>query len=206
MKITIIKSKTGINMKPNSNNLISHWPNHQFYILLCVFTICSLIFDISNRFRRTKKTPFMQNEPNFRKTLLKLSAVIADSYNKKPLVNHKKTNPFEPNTNPIPKQPKINPNFCNYRNLQRKTSFAPKKTNPIQTQTNPNQIQFPVFHIPNSQHLFIAFYPPGLFQTFTFYIFNFAFFFFHHRRTQMEQHCRCCCSLNRILLLFWYDR
>ena len=81
---------------------------------------------------------FMQNEPNFQKTASTLSAVIAATYNEKPLVNPKITNPIEPNTNPIGKRPKINPNSCHNRELQRKTSFAPKNNEPKRTQSQPN--------------------------------------------------------------------
>jgi len=89
---------------------------------------------------------FMQNEPNFQGSRQTLTLVIAETYNERPLVNQTITNPIEPNTNPIGKPPKINPNSCHNRKLQRKTSFAPKNNEPNRTQsqpiTNPNEPNF----------------------------------------------------------------
>ena len=68
-------------MKTNSNNLISLWRNHQFCILLCVFAICSLIFDISNHFRGIRQNPFMQNEPNFKTSRQPVTLDMLRTYN-----------------------------------------------------------------------------------------------------------------------------
>ena len=81
---------------------------------------------------------FMQNKPNFQTNRQTLTLVMAGSYNEKPLVNPKITNPIKPNTNPIGKRPKINANFCHYRDLQRKTPLVTKNNKPKQTQTKPN--------------------------------------------------------------------
>jgi hypothetical protein len=100
------------------------------------------------RHRRTSAEPgnppkcgknlFMQNKPNFQPNQLMLSAVIADTYNEKPLVNPKITNPIKPNTNPIGKPPKTNANFCHNKDLQRKTPLDSQNNKPNQTQIKPN--------------------------------------------------------------------
>ena len=64
------------------------------------YTLHSSRFTFLDRLRRTRKTPFMQNEPNFKKPRSKLSAVIAATYNEITLVNQKITNPFEANPKP----------------------------------------------------------------------------------------------------------
>jgi len=133
-------------MKMNSNNFIRPWRTNrripQFYILHFVlhswFIRHRRTLSESGNPPKCEKNLFMQNEPNFQCSRSKLNAVIADSYNKISLVNQKITNPIEPNTNPIPKRPKINPNSCNNRELQRKTSFAPKNNEPNRTQSQPN--------------------------------------------------------------------
>jgi len=70
---------------------------------------------------------FLQNEPNFRKSQMNVSKVLTRNYDKMDTwsirKNEPKTNPNEPNSNPI------------------QTQFKPN-TNPIQTQYKPNQSQF----------------------------------------------------------------
>ena len=87
----------------------------------------------------------MQNKPNFQTNRKTLTLVKERTYNDITSVNQKITNPIKPNTNPIGKPPKTNANFCHYRDLQRKTNFAPKNNKPKRTQsqpnTNPNQTQ-----------------------------------------------------------------
>ncbi len=102
MKITIIKPKTGITMKMNSNNLIRLWRT----------------LSEPAKAPKCEQNLFMQNEPNFQCSRSKLNAVIAVIYNENPLVNQKITNPIEPNTNPISKRPKFNANFCCSGDLQ----------------------------------------------------------------------------------------
>jgi len=94
------------------------------------------------RSSREKKLLKMQNEPNLRKSPMLLTTVIAATYNEKPLVNQKITNPIEPNTNPISKRPKTNANFCHDRHLQQKTPLVSQnqrtQSNPKPTQHEPN--------------------------------------------------------------------
>jgi len=95
-------------------------------------------------------TLFLQNEPNLTRHPSNLSAVLIETYNERSLPGHDQNEPnrtqYEPNTNPISKRPKINPNFCCSRELQRKTNFAPKNNEPNRTQsqpkTKPKRIQF----------------------------------------------------------------
>jgi hypothetical protein len=136
MKITIIKPKTRITIKMNSNNLIRFRRPPQFNFLHSTFYILSAA--VAQEFPLDTYKSFMQNEPNFQCSQSKLNAVIAATYNEKPIVNQKITNPIEPNTNPISKRPNINANSCHNRDLQRKISFAPNNNEPKRTQSQPN--------------------------------------------------------------------
>ncbi len=131
-------------MKPSSINFSKNRDQLVLYFWSLGFRYC-LGFRYYNlefpKIRCWRIYGFMQNEPNFQCSRSKLNAVIADSYNKISLVNQKITNPIEPNTNPIGKPPKINANFFHNRELQRKTSFAPKNNEPNRTQTEPNRTQ-----------------------------------------------------------------
>jgi len=85
MKMTIIKTKTRITMKMLTDNLTPH----------------RRISAEPGNPPKCGKNLFMQNKPNFQPNQLMLSAVIAGTYNEKPLVNPKITNPIKPKSNPI---------------------------------------------------------------------------------------------------------
>ena len=76
-------------MKTRTYNLIR--------CMLPRYTLHSSRFTFLARPRRTRKYPFMQNEPNFQFSRSKLNAVIAETYNKYPSWKSAKTNPVEPN-------------------------------------------------------------------------------------------------------------
>ena len=153
MKITIIKPKTKITMKTLTDNLLRPRPIPYLLIAVCckLSAVRNLLHaahhctSITSVLSEPGKAPkcgqnlFMQNEPNFTRHLSKVSAVLIKTYNEKPLVNPKITNPIEPNTNPIGKRPKINVNFCYDRDLQWKNPLV--NQNP-RTQSNPNRTRY----------------------------------------------------------------
>ena len=118
MKIKLIKPITKIRMK--LNNFTCYIPllanRYPLTANSCPLSITSASGGSGNRLSRGLL--IMQNEPNFRTSPMLLTTVTAATYNEKPLVNPKITNPIEPNTNPIAKRPKINANFCYDRELQ----------------------------------------------------------------------------------------
>ena len=120
-----MKPKTGITLKPNSINSSKNRDQLVLYIWSLGFRYCLGFRDYNlefPKFRSWRIYGFLQNEPNFRKTLSKLRVVIADSYNEKKCCQPKITNPirtqYEPN----------------------RTQFQPKNspTNQIRTQSEPN--------------------------------------------------------------------
>jgi len=106
--MTIIKPKIRITMKPN---------NFTFYILSALGE--------PGKAPKCRQNLFMQNEPNFQRTMQTITLMIAGSYNEKNVLstknNEPKTNPIEPNSSP--KTAPTNP--------------IEPKANPIRTQTNP---------------------------------------------------------------------
>jgi len=151
-------------MKPNSNNLIR--PRRILSTLPYVLSVLFVPFfpkkNLPDSLRYytsimsaavTQEFPvdtcnlFMQNEPNFQCSLSKLSAVLIETYNERTLPDTTKTNPIEPNTDPIEKRPKINANFSYDRHLQQKNPLVTKTNEPNRTQsqpnTNPKRTQFP---------------------------------------------------------------
>jgi len=126
MKITIITTKTGITMKSSSiksNSIKQGSPQavhrrnqyRRSAVASCKGGITSRPSPASTgpgKFPKCEQNLFMQNEPNFQRTPLKLSAVLIETYNEIPLVNQKITNPIKPNqtqSNPIRTQ--YEPNF-----------------------------------------------------------------------------------------------
>ena len=134
-------------MKPNSIKPGSPPTDHRR-------TLFSLLTSDFSLPRLCTYKSFIQNEPNFRRSGLKLTAVIAGIYNEKTRVNQKITNPIEPNTNPIGKRPKINANFCRNKDLQRKIPIAVQNQ---RTQSNPKPTQYK----PNTNPILMT--PPKVF-------------------------------------------
>ena len=93
----------------------------------------------------------MQNEPNFRNCGPRLNAVLTGSYNEKPLVNQKITNPFEPKTNPIRTQfqnaQKSTPTSVVAGTYNEKPTLPTKKTNPFEPKANPIKPNFSTFRV-----------------------------------------------------------
>ena len=83
--------------------------------------------------------PFMQNEPNFRKSQMNVNKVLTRNYEKRTLGEHGKN---EPKTNPNePNQSQLKP--IQTQNKPNQTQYKPN-SNPIQSQSNPikaNQTQ-----------------------------------------------------------------
>ena len=167
-------------MKPNSINFNRNRDQHVLYIWSLGFRYC---FGFRYSYFVFPKIPcrrifvFMQNEPNFRKSLMLLSTAIADTYNQKTLVNQKKTNPFEPNTNPIRTQlqnrQKQTPTSVMTGTYNEIRLWPQKKTNPNEPNSNPIKPNFP-----RCAFIRDLLYPRpiSIYQISTFYIFNFASF------------------------------
>jgi len=85
----------------------------------------------------------MQNEPNFHKAQNELNPIPEKELRKlfTPPDNEKRTQ-YEPNTNPIPENAKMNLTPYKKSNYVKYMTFSPKKNepnpNPIQTQNEPN--------------------------------------------------------------------
>jgi len=115
--------KTGITMKPNdftfyispfsSSRFTFHssrvFPPSQPASLFALHL--SFPPQSHKNFPLTLVTLFMQNEPNFTMHPSNLSAVLIATYNERTLPDMTKTNPIEPNTDPIEKRLIINANF-----------------------------------------------------------------------------------------------
>ena len=125
-------------MKPNSIKPSSPKPSVSYVLFVLFLTktnrpkrhkYCSS-YTYSTEKELVSYKSFLQNEPNFQTNWSTLSAVIAETYNKYPSWKLAKTNPIEPNTNPIEKRTKFNANFFHYRDLQRKPPLTAKNNEP----------------------------------------------------------------------------
>jgi hypothetical protein len=98
MKITIIKPKTSITMKPNSVK-----PAHP----RCLFIRHRRTLSESGKALKCEQNLFMPNKPNFQQTMQTITLIMAGTYNEN---NHLSTQKSKPNTNPMQTQTKPNSN------------------------------------------------------------------------------------------------
>jgi len=115
----------------------------KFYIFH--FTLFNLSAPGRTEFPVDTYNSFMQNEPNFQRTLSMLSAVMIMSYNEKNTCQPAKTNPIEPDSNPIRTQlehgQKSTSTPVTTRTYNEKTHLSTKNNEPNQTQSNPIRTQ-----------------------------------------------------------------
>ncbi len=100
-------------------------------------------------------TLFLQNEPNFKLSGSKLSAVITGGYNERSLPGHDQNEPNRTQSNPIRTQfqngQKQTPTSVVAGTYNEKPTFCQKITNPNQTQYEPKNK--PNLHAPHTAHL-----------------------------------------------------
>ncbi len=82
-------------------------------------------------------TAFIQNKPNFSYAIINISSFDTSKYEILTAWRVEKQTQFKPNSNPIPKRPKMNLNTYITMNYKVFPRLPGKKTNPNKPKTNP---------------------------------------------------------------------